>query len=142
MNELGAVEFLPHTGDIGIRVRAASLEELFTLAAQALFEILADPPGAEGESLTDEVSVEAEQVDLLLRAWLDELLVRFLVDRKLYTSWSIRSVDDRRVVGQAAGVVFDLDRHVLKTELKAVTYHGLEVKRVGDEWIGTVIFDV
>ena len=37
---------------------------------------------------------------------------------------------------------YDPERHPLRTELKAVTYHQLEVARDGDEWTGRVIFDV
>jgi len=36
----------------------------------------------------------------------------------------------------------DLSRHTLKTEIKAVTYHGLEVKKTGQGWEAQVIFDI
>jgi SHS2 domain-containing protein len=138
---LGSIELLPHTGDIGMRVRAASLADLFATAAQGLFDILVERPG-EPVGLTDSISVREERLDLLLRAWLDELLFRFLVERRLYVAWDVIGADERSVTAAASGVLFDSDRHDLKTELKAVTYHGLEVKRDGEGWVATVIFDV
>jgi SHS2 domain-containing protein len=42
----------------------------------------------------------------------------------------------------ARGDIFDPSRHRFKTEIKAVTYHQVEVKEVDGKWEGRVIFDV
>lgn len=137
---MGAVEFLPHTGDIGLRIRADSAEDLFATAARGLFDVLVE--GAGGDPVDDPIEVEADRRDLLLRAWLDELLVRFLVDGKIYDAFEFERLDEGHAIARARGRAFDPARHALRTELKAITYHGLEVKTEGDAWLATVIFDV
>lgn len=137
---MGDVEFLPHTGDIGFRVRADSAEDLFATAARGMFDVLVEGDG--GEAVEDAIEVEEEGRDLLLRAWLDELLFRFLVDGKIYDAFEFEALDERRAAARLRGRRFDPARHELRTELKAVTYHGLEVKNERDAWLATVIFDV
>jgi hypothetical protein len=36
----GHIELVDHTGDVGVRVRAADLPQLFALAARAMFQII------------------------------------------------------------------------------------------------------
>lgn len=125
---------IDHTGDIGIDVRSPSLEGLFADSARAMFEILAKiPADAKGEAETIETGADADA----LRDFLGELLYRFSVERKMYVGFTPRS---GRV--EAAWEPYDAARHPLGTELKAVTWHQLEVTRENDGWRARVIFDV
>jgi SHS2 domain-containing protein len=127
---------LDHTGDIGIEVRAPSLEALFADAALALFEILARrPPDPRGtrESLPIPAGDPAEA----LRDFLAELLYRFSVERKMYVGFAPGSG-----TVEADWEPYDAARHPLGTELKAVTWHQLAVTRKDGAWFGRVIFDV
>jgi SHS2 domain-containing protein len=40
------------------------------------------------------------------------------------------------------GERFDPSKHRINTEIKAVTYHQVTVKKTPDMWVGRVIFDV
>ena len=40
------------------------------------------------------------------------------------------------------GEIFDPSRHVLKTEVKAATFHGIDVRRTPDAVEADVIFDL
>jgi SHS2 domain-containing protein len=132
---------LDHTGDVGFEVRAGSLEELFQRAARGLYSILVENPPAVGDR-EEEVTVEEEGDDLLLRAFLAELLYRFLARRTMFCGFAEVRFEGRRLTARGPCASFDPNRHGLRTELKAVTYHGLEVRRDGDGWTGRVIFDV
>jgi len=129
-------ERIEHTGDAGIVVRAPTLEGLYAEAARAMFEILADPGGAPPVE-AEEFPVSPDSPADGLRDFLAELLYRFSAERKMYVSFSPGS---GKVTAGAAP--FDPARHRLGTELKAVTYHGLEVDREADGWKARVIFDV
>lgn len=129
-------ELMDHTGDIGIVVRAPTLEALFAEAARAMFEILAEagpaePPGAREFHVAGAAPAEE------LRDFLAELLYEFSVERKMYVAFS-------PLPGKVRGesVPYDPARHPLRTELKAVTYHQLDVAREKDGWKAQVIFDV
>ncbi len=131
-----AYELIDHTGDVGIAVRAASLEELYAEAARALFEILADVPGARPAG-TVEFPVPSDSPEDGLREFLAELLYRFSAERKMYVSFA--PGPGKVTAGEEP---FDPGRHALRTEIKAVTYHGLRVARERDGWRAQVIFDV
>jgi SHS2 domain-containing protein len=47
-----------------------------------------------------------------------------------------------QIVAQLQGEPYDSDKHQLKTEIKAVTYHGLSVEKTVRGWKAKVIFDV
>ena len=131
-----AYELIDHTGDIGIVARAPTLEALFAECARAMFEILAEAP-APSPSGSDPFPVAGAEPAEELRDFLSELLYRFSADRRMYVRFSTAP---GRV--DADWEPYDPVRHPLRTELKAVTYHQLEVGREGDLWKGRVIFDV
>jgi len=128
-----SLSFLDHTGDIGFEVRAPSIEELFRRAAQGLYGILVERPPATGDA-TEEIDLRETEPDLLLRA--------FLARRCIIAAFDDLRVGDGRLQARGAAAAFDPKTHGLRTELKAVTYHRLEVRQDGPGWFARVIFDV
>ena len=133
-----------HTADVGIEVRAATLDALFADAAAGFCDVVTEV-GLIGTSEERVVEVEAAGLDLLLVTWLEELLFRFETSGVLYPrgevtvegkgeSWSLRA--------RMRGERFDASRHPLKVQVKAITYHGLEVERDEQGWRARVIFDI
>jgi SHS2 domain-containing protein len=135
-------EIIDHTADIGIRVKGSSLEELFLHAAEAMFDILAQPKRSLFPAISYPVAVEAESVDELLVKWLQELHLAFDMRRLVLTHFWIDEIDTARVMGGGKGMKFDDTRHRAGTQIKAVTYHRLKVEEVEGEWVAEVIFDI
>jgi SHS2 domain-containing protein len=133
-------ELIDHTGDIGLRARGPTLPELFSTAARGMFDILVDAPEVRPQ-LEETIVVEGEGHEVLLRAWLAELLFRFSAHGSIFAEFDVE-VADRRLSARVRGERFDRSRHALRTELKAVTYHALSVRREDAGWIAEVIFDV
>jgi len=115
---------------------APTLEDLFADCARAMFSILADAP-APARSGTDHFPVAGEDPPEELRDFLSELLYRFSADRRMYVAF-------RPAPGkvEADWEPYHEDRHPLRTELKAVTWHQLEAVREDAGWRARVIFDV
>jgi SHS2 domain-containing protein len=133
-----------HTADVGIEVRAATLEALFVDAAAGFCDVITEM-ALIGGGEERPFEVDAAGLDLLLVAWLEELLFRFETTGVLYArgeasvegkgeSWSLRA--------RMRGERFDAARHPLRVQVKAVTYHGLEVARDEQGWRARVIFDI
>ncbi len=132
---------MDHTADLGLRIRATTLPELFRRAALGMMYLLLERvPEREGEQRT--VRVDAEDPAGLLRAWLREVL--FLFDSEGFETADARfreldgeeaTVVDSTLVGRPAGI--DPVR-----EIKGVTLHGLTVEPRDGGWFGQVIFDV
>lgn len=134
-------EIFEHTADVGIRVRAATLEELFVDAAKWLFSIIVANPEAVRPLQEITFTIAGDQHDELLIDWLDELLYTFDTKRLLFREFNVQY----RREGLAASVrgeSIDRSRHELHMEVKAITYHGLKVQRDGDGWLAEVIVDI
>lgn len=133
--------FLDHTGDVGFEVRGRSREELFRRAARGLYSILVERPPDAGDR-EEAVTLEEEGDDLLLRAFLAELLYRFLARGTMFCGFSEWRLEGSRLAARGPCATFDRGRHGLRTELKAVTYHALALSQEDDGWFARIIFDV
>lgn len=139
-------EIIEHTADVGIRAGGRDLAELFTNAAAGMFAIMADPeaPELQGAStISVRVSVAAASPDELLVAWLEELLFTSESRGLLFRRVEIEAAGEGRVAGAACGIPLSDARNALRDEIKAVTYHLLEVREdPAGGWTCQVIFDV
>jgi protein archease len=136
--------FFDHTGDIGVDVRAPSLEQLFAEAACALTEILTEPALVQSR-VSAEVSLRSPEVDLLMVDWLNELLYLFETRAMLVRSARVtvaREGEEPRLDATVEGEPFDPARHPIKVAVKAVTYHALEVVETTGLWRATIVVDV
>src|SRR5213080_3110877 len=134
-------ELFEHTADLGLRVRAADLDTLLVEAAQALFSaVLAEPQTVEPKQRV-EVRLADDDRELLLFDWLKTLLYHWDAEHLLFSKFEAKVSGDA-LAASAWGEPYDPERHVLDHEVKAITYHGLRVERVGDQWEAEVIVDI
>ncbi len=135
-------EYIEHTADAGLFVRGDSLQSLFTNAAQGLFEMIAVVDTID-EKETIEVNVVADSVDMLLVSWLDELVFRHETEELFFKRVEISNISETELTANVFGETTNYDKHVVYTEIKAVTYHQLYVKQKPDgDWEAQVIFDL
>ena len=134
-------EIFEHTADLGLRMRAGSLDELFEEAGRALFSVIVDnfDEVRPIEEMTFEL--QADRHDELLRDWLAELLYTFHTEHRLFARFDVH-VEGTRLKARAAGELLDAARHELDAEIKAVTYHGLKVEHGDAGWWAEVIVDI
>lgn len=135
-------ETFEHTADLGLRVRAASLKELFAEAGRGLFSLIV--ANLDDVRPVEEVSlaVVGEELDLLLFDWLNELLYLFESRRLVLVEFSLTATSSS-VQATARGEVFDPARHQPEHEVKAITYHELKVDKQPDgTWLAEVIVDI
>ena len=137
-----AYEYLDHTGDLGLRVRGKTLEELFTNAAKGLFETIAVLDTI--DSVTQvKINVEAESLADLMVVWLDELIFKHEVGEIFFKHVDILELSETQLAAVAYGERADFTKHVVYTEVKSVTYHQLFVQQASaGDWIAQVIFDL
>ena len=132
---------LEHTADFGIEAWGPDLASLFRQGALALFDAAIDPSTVR-ERLTERVEAEADDVELLFKEWLSALLYYFAAKGVVFRRFEIEEISERRVRATCHGERYSEKRHRLKTDLKAVTYHQLSVRREGESWRARVIVDV
>ena len=140
---MASVEMFDHTADVGLRVSAESLNALFQIAAEALFDYIVVNRCDVAEDLVEVVNLDAESPADLLAKWLNELIFRSETMHRLYTRFDV-TVDNECLTlsAEIRGEAMDLDRHILDHEVKAVTQHGLALMRTETGWIAELILDI
>jgi SHS2 domain-containing protein len=133
--------FLNHTGDLGIEIFGLSLTDLFENAGQALFYVITDPSKVH-EKIRKEVTLSYSDLETLMVDWLGELLYLHDVEGLLFSRFEVSDIQDGHFEARAWGEAFEAGRHGIRTEVKAVTFHQLEVKQQGDRWRARVILDL
>ena len=83
-------EIFEHTADLGIRVRAGSLDELFADAARGLFSVMVENPDAVRPCQEVTLSLRGENVEELLHDWLAELLYTFHAQRLVLAEFQVQ----------------------------------------------------
>jgi SHS2 domain-containing protein len=134
-------ELFDHTGDIGIKVWADNLKGLFQEAARALFDIITDRKKVVAR-LKREVAVQGSGKEELMVAWLNELLYLHEVEGLLFCDFALSQIEKQSLQGVARGEKFQEGHHLIKTAIKAVTYHQLEIEKHKGRWQARIIFDI
>lgn len=133
-------DVIEHTADVGIIARGATLPEVFANAAAGMMSFLIQPALVRPRE-SRRVVVEAEDRDGLLVAWLNELLVLLNGDAFVPREFRIVQLTETRLEAEVLGEPVDPQRHQFRLDVKAATYHQLEISH-NDGWRAKVIFDV
>jgi SHS2 domain-containing protein len=130
-----------HTADLGVEIFGDTPESLFENAAFALFDIITDIQSIEAK---DEkyISVEGSGWADLLVNYLREVLYLWNGEEFILKTSHVENLSENFIKATVTGEPFDLLRHKIKTEIKAITYHQLSVTQTSYGWVGRVIFDV
>ena len=134
-------EVFDHTADLGLRVEAGNLSELFSEAARGLFAQLLRNPQDVTPVCRRDYSLVATRYEDLLVDWLGELLYAFETEHLLFHQFDVQ-VRGTRLCGTAWGEPIDPQRHRFASEVKGVTYHGLAVESCPQGWRAELILDV
>ncbi len=131
------------TGDAAFEAEGRTLEELFREAAVATFEVMVDTKGVEPR-ITGEVELKNEAVDGLLFDWLSELVYLKDAEAVLFSKFNvnIKKNDAYELKARVSGENINHQKHILRSDVKAITYHMFEVKKTEENWIARVILDI
>lgn len=138
-------EWIDHPADTGFRAYGETQEEAFENAGLALTEIYADSEKVTPEK-EFEISLSSEDLKALLYDWLDELI--YLHDGKgfIISEFSLDDILESEEGYELSGVVrgekYDSDKHGQRTEVKAMTYHMMEIEKEGDLFSVQVVVDI
>jgi SHS2 domain-containing protein len=140
---MGTIDVFDHTADVGLRITADDLTDLFRTAAEGLFDYVVANRESVRVERTDRVRLRAESTGDLLLLWLNELIFRSETEHLLYTDFQVKFEDENLVIeATIGGEAIDRARHILDHEVKAVTHHGASLESVEDGWVAEVILDI
>lgn len=121
-------EYFDVTADIGFKAYGKSLNEAFENAGLAIFNIISDTSNVEPKK---EISfkIRSEDEISLLYDFLEELLFYHEIEFMLFSEFHVEIDDMLQLRATIKGDAIDWGRHERKTEIKAITYHKMDVKK-------------
>lgn len=132
-------ELIDHTADIGLKANGKTLSEAFENASLGMFKIISDSKISEiGEY---KIQLTSQNIEQLLVDFLSELLFIHEVQKLMFKRCTIKiNQKDCSLEAIVFGEAFNENKHEIM-EIKAVTYHMLEVKK-NDLYKVQVLFDI
>ena len=134
-------EILDHTADIGLVIYGENLKALFENAGEAFFRLITDLRKVKRRT-ERRINIGGESLDRLMVDWLTELLYLHDVENLLFKGFKVESVGKDGLKAIVKGEPFREGIHVIKTGVKAVTYHRIEVRQEKGGWRAQVILDL
>jgi SHS2 domain-containing protein len=135
-------EILDHEADAGVRGIGRTVEEAFTEGARGMFSLMVELDRVLPKEPV-EIECRADSLETLFVAWLGQLLLERDRRGMVFSQFEVhiqKEGEGYRLRGRTWGEPLDPQRHGAKVEVKAATYAGLKLERVGDEyWVQCVV---
>jgi len=126
-----------HTADWSIRVRGATLPDLFINAATGMASLVADLSSVQ-PVVEHTIEVNGVDAEALLVNWLNELVYHTEMDGDVFCEFHIEAFETTRL-----RVIAKAGRGIeLKKQIKAVTFHNLQIIPTDNGYEATLGFDV
>ena len=138
---LKTFKIIDHTGDMGIIIYGGDLKELFLNAGRAFFSLITNLNRIRS-TFEHKIVLKSENLDELMVTWLGELLYLFDAKGMLLKKFDLDEINKHGLKAVVRGESFQPERHVIKREIKAVTYHQVKVEKKDGKWEGRIIFDL
>ena len=134
-------ELIDHTADIGVKAFGKNLSIAFENAAKGMFDIITDSSEIENIGQYD-IELEAPDLEQLLVDWLSDLLFLNSAKNLVFGFFKVELDEEKnKLTAKVFGEKFNLSKHKIGAEIKAVTYHMLEVKKKRPFHV-QVLFDI
>ena len=136
---------IEHMADVGLKAFGETKEKLFQNAARGMFFIITGSSGLSKQENKQYWSIKCEGGNLenLLVEWLSELLYIHSTDFVILNDFIIKSMTSNHLQAQSTGIKINESPYHIEKEIKAVTYHHLQViKNEKGYWEATIIFDI
>ncbi|MEA3329730.1 MAG: archease [Nanoarchaeota archaeon] len=131
-------KFLKHTADVKFRAYGNTLNKVFETSVLALSEVLAEKVG---EKKKIKISAKGRDLESLLYDFLEQVLI--LLDSKGFLVARAKVKIDKKnfkLIGEFFGDgVSNCD---VNSDVKAITYNDMFVKKIKDAWVCQVVLDV
>jgi SHS2 domain-containing protein len=134
-------ELIEHTADVGVKAYGKTLSEAFENAAKAMFDLITDTSEVESTGQYN-IELKASDLEQLLVDFLSELLYLHSANNLVFGFFKLDIDENKKSLkGTFYGEKFNISKHKAGAEIKAVTYHMLEVKKTKPCSV-QVLFDI
>jgi SHS2 domain-containing protein len=131
---------IDHSGDIGIEAWGADLAELIEQLTLGLFSLMCR--GNVEQTVERKLSVESQSLEDAVVDWLSEVIATVGTCGEVYGGVAVKSSGAYRIEGLLKGEPIRQEKHRLRFDVKAATYHDLLVEPTDNGHHARVIFDL
>ena len=134
-------EYFDVTADIGFYAFGKNLNEAFENAGLAIFNIISNTDNIDPQK-SIEFEITSEDEVSLLYDYLEELLFYHEVEFMLFSEFIIeieKTDDDYHLKAIIKGEDINWDKHERDCEIKAITFHQMEVNMSDDIWLKAIV---
>ncbi len=127
-----SIQYLDHATDAFILVTAPSLTDAFTLAGQSVVDTTLDKKTIE-EKEQRTLKVSGKDLRYLLFNWLEEVNYQLITEGFAIARFSLEISKNStyKLKSTIFGEPINLKKHHFKVEIKAPTFHMMEIKQNG-----------
>ena len=121
-------KLLDHTTDAVIEVTASDLAEAFTIAGNSVIETTLDSNTVE-EKEERVIKVNGKDLRYLLYNWLEAVIYQLITDGFAIKriELNLKKNEEYEISAKSYGEPIDLKKHNFKVEIKAPTFHEMEI---------------
>jgi SHS2 domain-containing protein len=132
--------------DVAFEASGATLRELFESAALAVTGAMVEDVGRIKRRIKKSIEVTAENVEMLLFSFLQELIFYKDAELLLFNTFHFDIIEQKEghwyLGAEAYGEKIDPQSHELLADVKAVSLHNFAVEAAPEGWRASVILDV
>lgn len=132
---------IEHPADIGLEARGRNFPEVFSNLGHGLMHLILDAASVR-PSEQRIITLTAEDREQLVVRWLTELLYLFDGQRFIAGGILVKEISPTTLKATLEGEILDPGRHLTRLDIKAVTYHQLEIKEDGTGVVIRVFLDI
>ncbi len=141
----GNYKYIDHTADIAFEVSADNYKDLIIASADAWKEAVVKSVNMYSNE-TKRISLEESSVEEILVGLLSEFNYLLYTRKWVFEKIKDIEVDNKNnlwnVTVEVSGAKFDIQKHSFKTEVKAVTFHQMDVKYIDGKYTTRIVFDI
>ena len=139
-------EFGEHTADVQVRSWGSSLEEAFSQTAYSLMATITPNLKKITPKVKRKITIKAEDKEALLFDFLSEFLYIFDVDGLVFSQICVNKIekimDKYNLYATLKGEKFNLDKHEIGIEVKAITYSFMNIEEKHKNTVIDIVFDI
>jgi len=128
------------TADVAFEAESKKLGRLFEICAEAMFDIMIERKNVKNK-VKKIIKIEEENNEKLLYSFLEELI--FLKDSEslVFGKFEVE-INENKLKATCYGEEVDPERHLIKVDVKAVTFHMFYLRQEKGIWKARIVLDI
>lgn len=136
--------FIDHPADIAVEVKAESIEKLFEISAEA-WKATAIENSSSESPFEFQIALESLSLEELLVEFLSELNFKLYGKKLVYSKVKSLTIEEDSIFRVKAELYFEDFNpllHQIKNEIKAITFHQMNIQKKNSLYSTKIVFDV